>query len=161
MRNYAMFDYDYLFGDHFAKVSNEARLLYIKLMFHATEGFVSNPLSTLDSLGYDRGVLNELISNGDILTLDGRCEVFITAYYVHNKNFNRSGWIKTPFSDYWRGKLWIKDNGVATLKQKTTPIYEPANSDKLQTEEKPQSSDNDSTYDWDVLLGMVDGGVKA
>lgn len=117
MKQYAMFNYDFLFNDHFAKVSSDAKLLYVNMMFYSNEGFVANPISILDSMGYDKGVLQELIDNGEILTLNGRDEVFITSYYVHNHNFNYYGWTKTPFAQYWKGKIFIKRNRIATLRK--------------------------------------------
>lgn len=104
-----------LFGDHMAKVSDKAKLYYIKLCFFANCGFVSNPLSILDSMGYDKSVFHELVANEEILTLPDRCEIFITAYFVHN-HLNPASWLKTPFAPYWRGKLFTKKNGVATFK---------------------------------------------
>ena len=149
MRSMAMFNFDYLFGDHFANVSDEAKLLYIKLMFFATDGFVANPLSVLDSMGYDRSVIDELIINGDLLKLENRSEVFITAYYIHNHNFSHSGWAKTPFSEYWKGKLWIKDNGVATFK--ASAVCHPKVQERISTDSKG----------WSELLDSIDdGGVS-
>lgn len=116
MKNYTMFSYEWLFADHFAKLSEQARLFYIKLNFYANNGFVANPLQVLDSLGYDRSILNELILNEDILCLKDRCEVFITAFFVHNKGVNPMSWKYTPFFPYWDGKLYVKKNGIATFK---------------------------------------------
>ena len=104
-----------LFGDHFSRVSDKAKLYYIKLMFYAFNGFVSNPLSVLDSMGYDKSVLEELVANEDVLRLPDRCEIFITSYFVHT-HFKPMSWLSTPFSVYWKGKLFIKKNGVATFK---------------------------------------------
>ena len=114
MKENLMFNYSLLFGDHMNKCSNEARLYFIKLMFYATNGFVSNPMGVLDSMGYDRGVYRELVNNGEILTLPGRCEIFITSYFVHNK-FKPMSWMSSPYAIYWKGKLFIKKNGVATF----------------------------------------------
>ena len=114
MKECCMFNYSLLFGDHMGKISNEARLYYIKLMFYANNGFVSNPMGVLDSMGYDRGVYRELVNNGEILTLPGRSEVFITSYFVHNR-FKPMSWMSSPFALYWKGKLFIKKNGVATF----------------------------------------------
>ena len=69
MKNYTCFNYDYLFSDHFAKISNEARLYYIKLNFYANNGFVANPMSVLDSLGYDKGVLTPLLASRSISSI--------------------------------------------------------------------------------------------
>ena len=115
MKTSSLFNYDMLFGDHMAKVSDKAKLYYIKLCFFANNGFVANPLSILDSMGYDKSVFHELVANEELLTLPDRCEVFITAYFVHN-HLNPASWLKTPFAPYWRGKLWTKSNGVATFK---------------------------------------------
>ena len=118
MKNYTMFNYDYLFGDHFANVSDQAKLLYIKMNFYAVNGFVSNPLGLLDSLGFTRDALNELVANGDVLKLPDRSELFVTAFFVHNKGVTPSCWTHTNFYPYWKGKLWIKENRIATLSPK-------------------------------------------
>lgn len=116
MKNFAMFSYNWLFSDHFAKLSDQAKLYYIKLNFYADNGFVPNPLQVCDSLGYDRSVLDELIANGDVLTLSDRSEIFITSFFVHNKGAKPMSWLSTPFAPYWKGKLFIKkDNGIATF----------------------------------------------
>lgn len=116
MKNYTMFNYNFLFGDHMAKVSNQAKLYYIELNFFANNGFVANPLKVLDSLGYDKGVFYELVNNGELLTLPDRSEVFITSYFLHNKGMECYSWRKTPYAVYWDGKLYVKKNGVATFK---------------------------------------------
>lgn len=115
MKTYTQFNYNWLFGDYFAKVSNQAKLYYVALNFYADRGFVPNPKRVLDSLGYDISVYYELVKNGELLVLPDRCEVFITSYYIHNNKFNNMEWLKSPFSVYWRGKLYIKKNGVATF----------------------------------------------
>lgn len=117
MKEYTMFSFEFLFNDHFAQVSDQAKMLYIKMNFYATNGFVANPYAILDSLGYDKSVLQELIINEDILSLPDRCEVFITAYFVHNKGLNKKTWWNSPFAVYWKGKLQLKENGIATFKQ--------------------------------------------
>lgn len=119
MKDNLVFNYNMLFSDHFSRVSDQAKLYYIKLMFFAHNGFVSNPLSVLDSMGYDKSVLDELIANEDVLKLPDRCEVFITSYFVHT-HFKPMSWMSTPFSIYWKGKLYIKKNGVATFKPQKT-----------------------------------------
>ena len=116
MKNYTMFNYDWLMSDHFSKLSDQAKWYYVKLNFFANNGFVPSPLSILDSLGYDRSILNELIANDDVLTLPDRSEVFITAYFVHNKGMNTKSWFNTPYGIYWTGKLYVKKNGIATFK---------------------------------------------
>ena len=116
MKSSAMFNFDYLFGDHMAQVSDQAKLYYIKLCFFANCGFVANPKSVADSMGYDKSVIDELIGIGELLKLPDRAEVFITSYFVHN-HFNPSSWTKTPYFPYWKGKLWTKKNGVATFKK--------------------------------------------
>ena len=138
MKNYTIFNYDYLFGDHFATVSDQAKLLYVKMNFFANNGFVSNPKSILDSLGYDKGCLTELISIGEILTMPNRAEVFITAYFVHNKALKTSSWTFTTYAPYWKGKLWIKENRIATLKEKTNKDVEQANDENTEKVEKPK-----------------------
>lgn len=112
MKNYTMFNYDFLFGDHFAKISNEAKLYYIELNFFANNGFVANPLQILDSLGYDKGVFNELVKNKELLVLDGRSEVFITSYFIHNPGANCYSWKNTRYAVYWEDKLYVRKNGI-------------------------------------------------
>lgn len=144
MRNNLVFNYDMLFSDHFKRVSDKAKWYYVNLMFHADNGFVSNPLSLLDSMGdgYTKDVLIELIKNEDVLTLPDRCEIFITSYFVHT-HFKPMSWLSSPFSIYWKGKLFLKKNGVATFKpQKEETVEpkaeeEPILKDKPQVEEKP------------------------
>lgn len=116
MKNYSLFSYQFLFSDHLAKASLEARFLYIKMMFYATNGFVPNVLQIVDSLGFDKGHLQELIDLGEVLTLPDREEVFITAFFLHNKGANPGSWKSTPYGIYWQKKLWVKKNGIATLK---------------------------------------------
>ena len=146
MKSFTIFNFDMLFGDHMAKVSNQAKLYYIKLNFYADNGFVANPLSILDSLGFDKSVLQELINNDEVLTLEGRSEIFITAYYVHNKGLKASAWLKSPFAQYWKGKLWTKKNGVATFtpqKETDDPLAQIVNI------ETPQIRDED---EWDKIV---------
>ena len=112
MKNYTMFNYDFLFGDHFAKISNQAKLYYIELNFFANNGFVANPLQILDSLGYDKGVFNELIKNKELLQLEDRSEVFITSYFIHNPGVDCFSWKKTRYAVYWEDKLYVRKNGV-------------------------------------------------
>lgn len=116
MKSRALFNFDLLFGDFMARCSDQAKLYYIKLCFFANCGFVANPLSVLDSMGYDKSVLDELLNAGELLKLPDRAEVFITSYFVHNK-FDPSCWTHTPYYPYWKGKLWTKKNGVATFKK--------------------------------------------
>lgn len=139
MKTEVMFNYDYLFGDHMAKVSHQAKLYYIKLMFYANNGFVSNPLEVLDSLGYQRDVFYELIANGEILNLPDRSEIFITAYFIHN-HFKPMSWMATPFSVYWKGKLFIKKNGVATF----TPQAEEPEQPKAKPDDNPEPTKKQS-----------------
>lgn len=133
-----MFNYDLLFSDHMAKCSDKAKLYYIKLCFYANNGFVPNPLSVLDSMGYDKSVLKELIDNGEILTKPDRCEVFITSYFVHN-HFNPSSWTHTIYYPYWKDVMWTKKNGVATLKPRTE---EKSDAQKLMEVLPPQTEEN-------------------
>lgn len=141
MKNYTMFNYDWLFTDHFARLTDQAKLYYIKLNFFANNGFVPSPLSILDSLGYNRSVMDELVANGDILKLDNRSEIFITAYFVHNKGANYKSWFNTPYGIYWTGKLYVKKNGIATFKPQ-----------KEEPEEKPELDYKQSSKDWDKIL---------
>ena len=122
MKNYGMFKYDFLFGDHFAKASPKAKLLYINLSFYADAGFVANPKQICKSMGYDEDVLNELIEINELLVLPGRAEMFITSYFVHNTNFNPYSWISTPFGEYWKSKMWMKKNRIATFKHDKAAI---------------------------------------
>lgn len=122
MKNYTLFNYNFLFCDHFAKLSDQAKLLYIKLNFFADKGFVANPIQIADSLKYSNEILTELIDNEDILKLPNRDEIFITAYYLHNKTINMKEWLYSPFAIYWKGKLWIKENGMATFKKQNFDI---------------------------------------
>ena len=68
-------------------------------------------------MGYDKSILMELKNNGDILVKPNRDEIFITCYFLHNEKLNRTTWRASPFAIYWKD-LWIKSNGVATLKAK-------------------------------------------
>ncbi len=117
MKNYALFNFLYLESDNFCKLSEQAQLYYIKLMFYADNGFVSNAKGVLDSLNYDKSVMQELINNGDILVQEGRDEIFITSFYVHNKGVSVAVWKTSPFAIYWK-RLWIKENRVATMREK-------------------------------------------
>lgn len=130
MKTNCMFNFNLLFGDHMAKVSDKAKLYYIKLNFYANNGFVPNPMSVLDSMGvgYDKSVFQELVNNGELLTLPDRCEVFITSYFVHN-HFNASSWTHTIYFPYWKGKLWTKRNGVATF---TPQVEKPTEAESLE-----------------------------
>lgn len=115
MKDYTMFNYNFLFNDHFAKVSNQAKLYYVALNFYAINGFVPNPLQVLDSLGYDRGVFDELVANEELLVLPDRAEVFIASYFIHNPGIKPFSWRATPYAVYWDGKLYVKKNGIATF----------------------------------------------
>lgn len=125
MKNYAMFKYEFLFGDHFAKASPKAKLLYVNLSFYADSGFVANPKQICKSMGYDESVLEELIKIDELLTLPGRAEMFITSYFVHNTNFKPLSWLSTPFGEYWKGKMWMKSNRIATLNEKYKTVRTP------------------------------------
>lgn len=152
MKTYTLFNYEFLFNDHLAKCSKEAQLLYIKLNFYANNGFVPNPLQVLDSLNYDKSILKELICAEEILTLPNRDEVFITSYYVHNYKIDTRSWLKTVYAEYWKGKLWIKQNRIATLKE-----YKPKAAAELpKAQEQPETQDGSS---WEKLY--EDLGVKA
>ena len=148
MKDSLMLNYNYLFSDHMAKCSDQAKLYYIKLMFFANNGFVSNPIEILDSFGYDRGVLNELIANEDLLVLPGRSEVFITAYFIHTR-FKPLTWLTSPFATYWRGKLYIKENGVASFKPPVVPA-DPM--DKIVVPGKVEPSTPKQKDNWDKIL---------
>ena len=122
MKDYTMFNFNFLFNDHFAKVSNQAKLYYVALNFYAINGFVPNPLQVLDSLGYDKGVFNELVANEELLTLPDRAEVFIASYFVHNPGIKCYSWRATPYAVYWDNKLFVKKNGIATFKPQPDEI---------------------------------------
>ena len=160
MKNYTMFNYDFLFGDHFAKISKQAKLYYIELNFFANNGFVANPLKILDSLGYDRGVFNELISNGELLTLPDRSEVFIASYFIHNPGIDCYSWRKTRYAVYWEDKLYVKKNGIVKFapegnvkelveRDPSDKILEPKQEPLDATEKK--SDELDAEKDIDVI----------
>lgn len=154
MKNYILLNWEYLFGDYQAELSERAKLYYIKLMFFANNGFVANPKDVLDSMGYDVGVLNELIHSEEILTIPGRREVFITSYFVHTK-FNPMSWLSTPYALYWKGKLWVKKNGVASLKAP------PKETDPIEVIQQPkdqpvEAQDEQDGLDWDEMLAELD-----
>lgn len=142
MKDYILLNYNFLFNDHLAECSHQAKLYYIKLMFFANNGFVANPLEVLDSLGFDKGVYYELVSHDELLTLEGRKEVFITSYFIHTK-FNPASWLKTPFAPYWKGKLYTKQNGIATLKKPKA---------MAETGSEPEPTDDQ----WDRLLDDIE-----
>lgn len=132
MRNFAMFNYDFLFGDHFKNVSKEARLYYVELSFYAVNGFVANSKSIIQEKGYKETVLQELIDNGDILTLPNRSEVFVTAFFIHNRGVAPKVWMRTAYYPYWKNKLFIKYNGVATFNPQGEEPTEPDTNDPLE-----------------------------
>lgn len=144
MKNYAMFNYDFLFGDHFAKASPKAKLLYINLSFYADCGFVANPKQICKSMGYDESVLQELIDIDELLTLEGRAEMFITSYFVHNTNFKPFSWLSSPFGEYWKNKMWMKKNKIATLKKQDKPKEE--QQEQETSVEKEDSSIQEQEY---------------
>lgn len=151
MKNYTMFNYDFLFGDHFAKVSKQAKLYYIALNFFANNGFVANPMSVLDSLGYDIGVFNELKANGELLQLEGRSEVFIASYFIHNKGIDCYSWRKTRYAVYWEDKLFVKKNGVVKFAPEGLPKAEPKDPlDKI--EEPKEETEENNSDDWNNNL---------
>lgn len=158
MKNYTVFNYQFLFGDHMAKVSNQAKLYYVNLCFFAENGFVANPIQVLDSMGFDKSVYYELINNGELLYLPNRSEVFICSYYLHNKGEKPMNWLSSPFSIYWRGKLFIKKNGVATfnpLAETVDPldkIKEPKETPKEDTQEQPTQPQGDELKSWEELM---------
>ena len=162
MKNYTMFNYEYLFSDHFAKISNQAKLYFIKLNFFANNGFVANPLEVLDSLGYDKGVLQELINNDEILTIPDRSEVFISSYFIHNKGIDCYAWRKTWFAIYWENKLYVKKNGVVKfdpegkLQENEKDPLDKIIVNPLDASEKT-SNDNDDGID---VLDYIKGGYK-
>lgn len=145
MKDRICLDFKYIFSDHLGKCSDQAKLYYIKLMFFASNGFVANPLEILKSLNYDIKVFYELKNADEILTLPGRDEVFITAYFVHT-HFNPASWLSTPYATYWRGHLRTKSNGVATFKK-----IEPETN-----EEKDDSENTKFSEDWAKLLDEPD-----
>ena len=164
MKDRLCLNYNYIFGDHMATCSHQAKLYYIKLMFFATNGFVSNPIEVLDSLGFDKGVYYELVANDEILTLPGRSEVFISAYFIHT-HFNAASWLNSPYAIYWKPHLRTKPNGVATFNK---PPEEPADDPETTkaSEEKERALNNlmkqvkvktdRNSSSWDDMLDDMD-----
>lgn len=144
MKDYTEFCYDFLLGDHFAKVSNEALIYYIALNFNATNGFVANPLRVLDSLGFCRTVFDELVANEEIITQPDRSEIFITAYFIHNPGFKPGSWLSSPFAPYWLGKLNTKSNRIAKFNPEGKKPKN--NDDPLAVIQEPKI---DSPFKWD------------
>lgn len=140
MRDFAMFNFEYLFGDSFSKVSHKAKLLYINMMFYANCGFVSNPKQICSNLGFTETILDELIKCGELLTREGRAEMVMTNYFIHNQSFNPLWWTKTPYATYWHNHLWIKKNRVFTLRK---PKEEKEES--LTDKQQPQQEEIDIT----------------
>lgn len=159
MKNYTCFNYNFLFCDHFAKISNEARLYYIKLNFYADNGFVPNPLQVLDSLGYDKSVLNELVANKEILQLSDRCEVFISSYFVHNKGLKRSSWKATPYAVYWENKLYVKQNGIVDFAPEGLPKKEYDPLDKIEEPKEDATNNQNNVDDWDKMMNELNGSM--
>lgn len=149
MRNYVLLNWEYLFGDYQAKLSEKAKIYYVKLMFFANNGFVGDPKQVLDSLGYDIGILNELIIAGEVLRIPGRDEIFITSYFVHTK-FNPMSWLSNPYAIYWKGKLWVKKNGIATLKE------QPKEKDPMDQFKQSEETEEQGGLDWDKMLDSLD-----
>lgn len=145
MRNYAEFYYDFLFGDHFGKLSNEALIYYIALNFYADNGFVANPMRVLDSLGFAKVTFDELVANGEIIVQADRSEVFITAYYLHNKGFKPASWLGSPFAPYWIGKLTTKTNRIAKFYPGGIPNKN--KKDPIEVIEEP----SDDAIKWDAV----------
>ena len=164
MKDYSMFNFNFLFGDHFANVSNQAKLYYIKMCFYADRGFVANPMSILDSLGYDKSVYWELVKNDEILTLPDRKEIFITSYFIHNPGLKSNEWWFSPFAIYWKGKLHIKKNGIATFKADglydNSPNLDPLANVETPTDEKSDGDShgltNEENERWDNILSDLE-----
>lgn len=167
MKNYTMFNYDFLFGDHFAKISNQAKLYYIQLNFFANNGFVANPLQILDSLGYDKGVFQELINNKEILTLEDRSEVFIASFFIHNPGINCFAWKGTRYAVYWEDKLYVRKNGVVKFAPEGNvkklvdndpldKIIEPKDENPLDATEKPSDDTDDGGVN---IIGYIGGTI--
>lgn len=150
MKDYTCFNYNFLFGDHFAKISQQAQLYYIKLNFYANNGFVPNPMSVLDSLGFDKSVYQELVNNGELLELPDRCEVFIASYFIHNTGFKPYAWKNTPYAVYWENKLHVKKNGVVTFNPQGLEIKDMDPLDKIETPSEQDDSD------WDKICDDLD-----
>ena len=142
MKDYTMFNYNFLFNDHFAKVSNQAKLYYVALNFFAINGFVPNPLQVLDSLGYDKGVFNELVANEELLVLPNRAEVFIASYFLHNPGIKCYSWRATPYAVYWENKLFVKKNGVITFEPQEETQIDPRD----EIEERPKTKTHQDLY---------------
>lgn len=157
MRDRLCLDYKYIFGDHMARCSHQAKLYYIKLMFHAENGFVANSLEILDSLGFDKSVFIELVANEEILTLPGRSEVFITSYFLHT-HFNPASWLSSPYAIYWKGKLYTKKNGVATFTPQSNA--DPSAENHTQSEIKRLVNEiadlHSGKAQWDSILADIE-----
>lgn len=157
MKDYCMFNFNFLFGDYFANVSNQAKLYYIKLCFFADRGFVPNPMSILDSLGFDKSVYWELVKNDEILTIPDRKEVFITSYFLHNPGLKTDEIHFSPFWIYWRSKLHMKRNGVATFNpdglNDSNPNFDPLAKVKTPTDVKPAPKQvKDDNDEWNKMM---------
>lgn len=155
MKNYTCFNFEFLFSDHFAKVSNQAKLYYIKLNFYANNGFVPNPMSVLDSLGYDKSVFNELVANGELLVLPDRSEIFIASYFVHNKGLKPFSWRATPYAVYWDGKLYVKKNGVVDFDLEGLHQNESDPLDKVVEPKENQPMTQKEVDDWDKMMNEL------
>ena len=108
-------------------------------------------MSVLDSLGYDIGVFNELKANGELLQLEGRSEVFITSYFIHNKGIDCYSWRKTRYAVYWEDKLFVKKNGVVKFAPEGLPKAEPKDPlDKI--EEPKEETEENNSDDWNNNL---------
>lgn len=143
MKDYCLFNYDFLWNDHFQMVSDHAKLLYIKMNFYAVNGFVANPIQVCQSLGYDLQTLNELEANDEILRLPNRSEIFITSYFVHNKGLDIKSFYNTIYAPYWKERIYFKNNRIASYNRATIQHLEQLALEKERNKGKePETVDN-------------------
>ena len=91
------------------RVSSQATLLFIDMLFTADRGFVANVMELLDRKGFPTSVLEELVKTRHVYCKRGRNEVLISSYYLHNTNVPTDELRKSPYFTYW-----INDIGFAS-----------------------------------------------
>lgn len=90
------------------RVSSQATLLFIDMLFTADRGFVADVMQLLDRKGYPTSVLEELVKTRHVYVHRGRHEVLISSYYLHNDSLPISEIYKSPYYCYW-----VNDIGFA------------------------------------------------
>lgn len=162
MNDYSCFNYEYLFGDYM-NVSAEAKMYFIELMFHCKYGFVANPIQILESRNLKRSVFDELVAKKHILTKEGRTEVILSAYFVHNMGFDTKKIYRSTFWYYWKHDIIIKDNRIIDFKKQQevqTPKHqEPVENkytDNPDDEMFQPNSSNDTYGDYLKELNLED-----